>query len=121
MMWLLFWWWMPWFAVGRILGWLWCTIGWGRIDRWGGVRIIYARGRVADWFSRRGWAAFTFGDTVWLWSLLVTPQLVRHEGHHIKQWRAWGLLFPIVYLVLLARFGYRRHPFEVSARKAAAR
>jgi hypothetical protein len=45
--------------------------------------------------------------------------LLRHELHHVRQYRAWGPLFIPVYLILFLLFGYRRHPFEVAAMRAA--
>jgi hypothetical protein len=49
----------------------------------------------------------------------LTPALLAHEQHHIRQYCAWGPLFIPVYLALAVPYGYRRHPFEVAARRAA--
>jgi hypothetical protein len=45
--------------------------------------------------------------------------LLSHERHHIRQFMTWGPLFIPVYLLLAVPFGYRRHPFERAARRAA--
>jgi hypothetical protein len=45
--------------------------------------------------------------------------LLSHERHHIRQYMAWGPLFIPAYLLLAVPFGYRRHPFERAARRAA--
>ena len=49
----------------------------------------------------------------------VTGRLELHERQHVAQYAAWGPLFLPVYLGLAARFGYRRHPLELAARRAA--
>ena len=49
----------------------------------------------------------------------VRGVLLRHEQHHIRQYMAWGPLFLPVYFLLFIGFGYRRHPFEVRAMRAA--
>jgi len=49
----------------------------------------------------------------------VAGRLEAHERHHVRQYSAWGPLFLPVYLVLAVAFGYRRHPMEVAARRAA--
>lgn len=45
--------------------------------------------------------------------------LLAHERHHIRQSMALGPLFVPVYLALAIPFGYRRHPMERAARRAA--
>ena len=49
----------------------------------------------------------------------VEGRLLAHEAHHVRQYAAWGPLFIPVYLVLAIPYGYRRHPMEVRARRAA--
>ena len=49
----------------------------------------------------------------------VTGRLLAHEQHHIRQYEAWGPLFIPVYLVLAIGHGYRHHPMEVRAQRAA--
>jgi hypothetical protein len=50
----------------------------------------------------------------------VEGTLLAHEQHHIRQYRVLGPLFIPVYLILAIPFGYRRHPFERAAVRAAA-
>jgi hypothetical protein len=49
----------------------------------------------------------------------VEGRLLAHERHHVKQYCAWGPLFIPVYLLLAIGYGYRRHPLERRARRAA--
>lgn len=49
----------------------------------------------------------------------VRGALLAHERHHIRQYGAWGPLFIPVYLALAVPYGYRRHPMEVAAQRAA--
>ena len=49
----------------------------------------------------------------------VRGTLLRHEQHHIRQYMAWGPLFLPAYFLLFLGFGYRRHPFEIAAMRAA--
>jgi hypothetical protein len=49
----------------------------------------------------------------------VEGQLLAHEGHHVRQYCAWGPLFIPVYLLLAIAYGYRRHPMEIAAQRAA--
>lgn len=49
----------------------------------------------------------------------VQGKLLAHERHHVRQYMAWGPLFIPVYLLLAIAYGYRRHPMERAARRAA--
>jgi hypothetical protein len=49
----------------------------------------------------------------------VTGQLAVHERHHIKQYCVLGPLFIPVYFALAIPYGYKRHPMELSAMRAA--
>jgi hypothetical protein len=49
----------------------------------------------------------------------VEGRLLLHERHHVRQYCAWGPLFIPVYLALAIPFGYRRHPMELAAQRAA--
>jgi hypothetical protein len=49
----------------------------------------------------------------------VEDTLLRHEQHHIRQYTQWGPFFIPAYLLLAVRYGYRRHPFEIAAMRAA--
>jgi hypothetical protein len=50
----------------------------------------------------------------------VEGRLLAHERHHVGQYCAWGPLFIPVYLGLAVVYGYRRHPMELAAERAAA-
>ncbi len=63
-------------------------------------------------------AAMTLGFVV-VSAVPVQGRLLAHERHHVRQAMWWGPLFVPAYLVLAAVFGYRRHPFERAARRAA--
>jgi hypothetical protein len=49
----------------------------------------------------------------------VSGTLLLHERHHVRQFCAWGPLFIPVYLLLAIPYGYRRHPMELRAQRAA--
>ena len=49
----------------------------------------------------------------------VTGTLYVHERHHVRQYCAWGPLFIPVYVLLAIGYGYRRHPMELAAMRAA--
>lgn len=49
----------------------------------------------------------------------VEGTLLAHERHHVRQYCVWGPLFIPVYLLLAIGYGYRRHPMELAAQRAA--
>ena len=49
----------------------------------------------------------------------VEGALLAHERHHVRQYCALGPFTIPAYLGLALLFGYRRHPMEVAARRAA--
>lgn len=76
-----------------------------------------ARG-VALLLRRIHRAAMTVGFVI-LANRRVEGRLLTHEKHHIRQYMWWGPLFLPAYLALAVPYGYRRHPFERAARRAA--
>lgn len=64
-------------------------------------------------------SAMTLGFVV-VSSEPVEGALLAHERRHVRQYRAWGPLFIPVYLGLVVVYGYRRHPMELAAERAAA-
>jgi hypothetical protein len=62
--------------------------------------------------------AMTLGFVI-LSAAPVEGTLLAHERHHIRQSMVWGPLFVPLYLALAIPFGYRRHPMERAARRAA--
>jgi hypothetical protein len=67
---------------------------------------------------RLGRSAMTVGFVI-VSAVPVTGTLLAHERHHIRQYCAWGPMFIPVYLLLAIPYGYRRHPMEVAAQRAA--
>ncbi len=63
-------------------------------------------------------AAMTVGFVI-VSSVPVEGPLLAHERHHVRQAMLWGPLFIPAYLLLAIPYGYRRHPMERSARRAA--
>ncbi|HEY2803119.1 MAG TPA: hypothetical protein VGJ67_04290 [Actinomycetota bacterium] len=63
-------------------------------------------------------AAMTLGYVI-VSSEPVEGRLLRHEQHHIEQYRRWGPFFIPVYLLLAIPYGYRHHPMELAAMRAA--
>lgn len=86
--------------------------------------------RVMPWLRLIGrlvlreWLAMTIGSTILTWRPL-NPSELAHELEHVRQWRRFGVLFPVIYLgasLASARRGdgwYRGNRFEVAARDAA--
>ena len=62
--------------------------------------------------------AMTVGFVI-VGALPIEGQLSRHERHHIRQYCVLGPFFLPVYVGLAIPYGYRRHPLEVRARRAA--
>jgi hypothetical protein len=67
---------------------------------------------------RAGRTAMTVGFVV-VSAQRVEGTLLAHERQHVRQFCAWGPLFIPVYLLLAIPYGYRRHPMELAARRAA--
>jgi hypothetical protein len=94
---------------GTIVGWVWGSL-WstGRVERRGGLWVF--RG-MPSWTFRRGGVCvggcFLTGD------LPVTDRLLRHEAVHAAQWRRYGFLMPLLYL--LAGMDPLRNRFEIDA------
>ena len=81
-----------------------------------GVCEVVIKGRFADWMRRPNadgwsWRGFTLGAVVLYWGQ-PDEEIRRHERMHVRQNFVWGPLYPLVYLVLLAIYGYKRHPME---------
>lgn len=77
------------------------------------------RGLARLFLVRRGYGAITFGRVV-ISAVPVTPALLRHEGHHARQYDVLGPFFIPVYLWHQARAGYWRNPLEREAAACAA-
>jgi hypothetical protein len=67
---------------------------------------------------RLGRTAMTVGFVVGS-AAPVEGRLLVHERHHVRQFMAWGPLFIPIYFALALAFGYRRHPMELAAVRAA--
>jgi hypothetical protein len=85
----------------------------------GGALVFdrHARGLTAV-MPRFDRTAMTVGYVI-VSAVPVEGALLRHEQHHIEQYKRWGPLFIPVYGVLAIFYGYRRHPFEIAAMRAA--
>jgi hypothetical protein len=85
-----------------------------------GLLVFDRHARGLTWLMPRlGRSAMTVGFVI-LSSRPVEGRLLAHERHHVRQYMAWGPLFIPVYLALAIPFGYRRHPMERAAERAAA-
>lgn len=126
----------PWIAVLLALGLPTLLVLWPlgllrvtRVTFVGGIPVLWCAGRIADylgaWRPRAGglwrWEGFTPGPVVLIWVPDPGPQTLIHEaiGHARKQALPLGIFYPLVYLTLLWRYGYARHPFERAARRVA--
>ena len=81
--------------------------------------------RLVGRFLVDNWLAITIGRTVFAWRALNDAEL-EHELEHVRQWRRYGPLFPVVYIAAALRARragkswYRDNRFEEDARKAAS-
>lgn len=91
-----------------------------QLPRVHGGALCFDRGpRGATWLlARLRRSAMTLGFVI-VSSVPLEGRLLAHEQAHIRQSMLWGPLFIPVYLVLAIPFGYRRHPMERRARRAA--
>lgn len=92
-------------AVGWVWGTLWST---GRVEKRAGLWVF--RGMPKWTFARGGvcvGGCFLTGDG------RVTDRLLSHEAVHKRQWRRYGMLMPVLYL--LAGRNPLRNRFEIEA------
>jgi hypothetical protein len=107
-------WTLPNTLLGLIAGAL--TFQWPRLH--GGALVFDARARGLTALMRSfNRTAMTVGYVI-VSAAPVEGALLVHERHHIAQYARLGPFFIPVYLLLAIPFGYRRHPFEVAARRA---
>jgi hypothetical protein len=85
-----------------------------------GGALVFDRGpRGLTWLlSRSDRSAVTVGFVI-VSAVPVEGQLLAHERAHVRQAMLLGPLFIPAYLLLAIPFGYRRHPMERAARRAA--
>jgi hypothetical protein len=84
-----------------------------------GVLVFEGPPRGVTWIlSKMHRAAMTVGFVV-LSTEPVEGSLLVHERAHVRQSMILGPLFIPAYFVLAVPFGYRRHPMERAARRAA--
>ena len=92
-------------AVGFVWGALWST---GRVERREGLWVF--RG-LPRWAFRRG--GVCVGGCYLTGEGRVTDRVLRHEAVHAQQWRRYGVLMPVLYL--LAGMDPLRNRFEILA------
>ena len=85
----------------------------------GGAIVFDRAPRGLTWvMPRLHRTAMTVGFVV-LSARPLEGRLLAHEQHHIRQFMRLGPLFGPVYVALAIPYGYRRHPMERAARRAA--
>jgi hypothetical protein len=88
--------------------------------RHGGLLVAQSnRGMAYLFLTRRGFSAITFGRVV-VSAAPLTAELLRHEGHHARQYEVLGPYFLPIYLYLHARHGYWANPLEREAEACAS-
>ena len=92
-------------AVGWIWGGLWST---GRVEKRGELWVF--RG-LPSWAFKRG--GICVGGCYLTGEAVVTDRVLAHEAVHARQWRRYGLLMPLLYL--LAGRDPLRNRFEIEA------
>lgn len=78
-------------AVGWVWGGLWST---GPVTRRGGLWVFTG---LPNWAFGRG--GVCVGGCYLTGSAPVTDTVLRHEAVHARQWRRYGFLMPLLYLV----------------------
>ena len=113
--WLGFLWTLPNTAIGVVLG-----VFTFQVPRGAGGVLIFDRSQrgITRLMPRFNRGAMTVGHVI-LSSQPVVGTLLAHEMHHVRQYDRLGPFFIPAYFLLAAGYGYRRHPMEVSARRAA--
>lgn len=91
-------------AVGMVWGGLWST---GRVERVG--ELLVFRG-MPQWSFRRGGVCV---GRCYLTGNNVSPSVLAHEAVHVRQWRRYGFLMPVLYV--LAGRNALRNRFEIEA------
>ena len=114
--WLGYAWTLPNTLLGLVLGLL-----TAQVPRRDGPLLVFDRcPRGLTWLLPKiGRTAMTVGCVI-VSAVPVEGRLLAHERHHVRQYMRWGPLFIPVYLLLAIPFGYRRHPMERAADRAAA-
>jgi hypothetical protein len=85
----------------------------------GGALVFDRTARGLTWvMARMNRIAMTVGYVI-VSAVPVEGTLLRHERHHVEQYKWLGPLFIPAYLLLAIPYGYRRHPLEVAAKRAA--
>lgn len=97
------------YGWGTTIGWLWGALcSRGRVERREGLLVF--RGLPSWAFARGGvcvGGCFLTGDRA------VSTRLLQHEAVHKRQWRRYGFLMPLLYL--LAGRDPLRNRFEIEA------
>jgi hypothetical protein len=74
---------------------------------------------LTSMMPRFGRSAMTVGLVI-LSSRPLEGRFLAHELHHVRQYLTWGPFFLPIYFLLAIPYGYRRHPMERAADRAAA-
>jgi hypothetical protein len=122
---------LPYAAIGLAGALVFWGLGWVDVAAWrNGALELVCGGPFARWMNRprpqvesqqvRQWNGFTLGWTIFFWRA-PDGHLRAHERRHVDQALWLGVLYPVLYLALLLVRGYREHPLEVDARRAAHR
>jgi len=112
--WLGFIWTLPNTVIGLFLGL--CTFQAPRLD--GAVIFDRSPRGLTALMPRLHRTAMTVGFVI-LSAAPVRGTLAAHERHHVKQYSVLGPAFIPLYLLLAIVYGYRRHPLEIRAMRAA--
>jgi hypothetical protein len=113
--WLGFVWTLPNTVLGLVLG-----LFTFQLPRFGSGLILFDRTprgltRLLPWLGR---TAMTVGFVI-VSAKTLEGTLLSHERHHVRQYLVWGPFFIPAYLLIALRYGYRRHPMELAAIRAA--
>ncbi|HEX6581523.1 MAG TPA: hypothetical protein VF195_11710 [Actinomycetota bacterium] len=113
--WLGFLWTLPNTLLGLVLGAF--TLQIPRLDH-GVVIFDHAARGLTALLPRLGRTAMTVGVVI-VSARPLEGRLLAHERQHVRQYLEWGPFFIPAYLVVAVRYGYRHHPMELAAVRAA--
>ena len=81
--------------------------------------IIHFHSKVAKLFLSDGYAAFTFGSSIYVKGSTISERMLAHEEKHVEQFTRYGIIgFMVRYLWELWWWGYSDAPLEKEARNA---
>lgn len=85
-----------------------------------GVDVYVFTGRAGLQFDKR-YRGLVTGEIIFVDNeeSAYDKGLIAHELEHVRQFRKWKLLFPVLYFVEHFRVGYENNKYEIAARNTS--